>query len=329
MGSDNPLNYGLKAANVRVLQVDGAWLGQAKTAVKLSGGTSTDKITFRLVCIQGMENTLHSRDSNATIASLGGWYRISEPNISSNTRLVSALFEPRSWVSTNSKTALAVTRNSISPTEDMGEDDSYVPSNDELLNVLANSFVSIFGVAPSVAEKMQLQGIINSGFTPDEFAAALQDASALIKLQIAARWKRAPSNAELAKFTMAWLFSENGIDLNAPVTPIPANCNFQNLNILHGDSVMAYANSRVPFGDSCRSERRTCNNGSLSGSLSHTFCNVDAPANCRFVSGITVAHGKSVLAYKTVKAVHGQCVAERRSCSNGSLSGSFGHSFCK
>lgn len=409
MGSDNPLTYSLKASNVRVLQVDGAWLGQAKTAVRLLGGTSTDKITFRLSCIQGTENTLHSTDSNANIASLGGWIRVSEPRISTNTRLISTLFEPRSWAKIDSKIALSAARNNLNQNEDTGENDTYVPSDNERLQAAESSYQTIFGVAPSTTERARLQSLIESGFSSEEIAEALQDARAIVNSQFVATWNSSPKNADLALLTMDWLFNDNGANLEdriasyapqrtpavstTPTTPsptptasvpnacafagntvahgatvtayansrvpfgstcqserrlcnngtlsgslshsicnvdTPAACDFvSGIKVAHGDAVMAYANSRVPFGGTCQAERRLCNNGTLSGSLSHSICNVDTPAACDFVSGIKVDHGHSVVAYKTTKAVNGKCASERRLCDNGNLRGSYGHSFCR
>jgi hypothetical protein len=47
-------------------------------------------------------------------------------------------------------------------------------------------------------------------------------------------------------------------------------------SISHGQSVTAYAASSVPCGNSCTSQTRTCNNGSLSGSYGYSSCSVGA-----------------------------------------------------
>ena len=48
-----------------------------------------------------------------------------------------------------------------------------------------------------------------------------------------------------------------------------------------GDSVIAYATSSVPYGDSCHSENRVCSDGTLSGSFTNQACTVDAaPTTC-------------------------------------------------
>lgn len=50
--------------------------------------------------------------------------------------------------------------------------------------------------------------------------------------------------------------------------------------IAHGQSVTAYSSSQVACGQSCASEARSCNNGSLSGSYSNASCSVAAcPVN--------------------------------------------------
>ena len=45
--------------------------------------------------------------------------------------------------------------------------------------------------------------------------------------------------------------------------------------IAHGNSVTAYQTPSVPYGNSCVSETRTCNNGTLTGSYTNTSCTPD------------------------------------------------------
>ena len=45
--------------------------------------------------------------------------------------------------------------------------------------------------------------------------------------------------------------------------------------VLHGDSVKAYEDAKVPAGDKCNGEIRTCNDGSLSGKFLFNQCQVD------------------------------------------------------
>lgn len=68
---------------------------------------------------------------------------------------------------------------------------------------------------------------------------------------------------------------------------------------------------------------------SLSGSpKSANVARSITTADCSF-NGQTVAHGSSVTAYKTNSVAQGQtCQSETRTCTNGTLSGSFAHSSC-
>lgn len=52
----------------------------------------------------------------------------------------------------------------------------------------------------------------------------------------------------------------------------PADCTFNGRTIAHGSAVTAYASATVPVCEYCESERRTCNNGVLSGSYSVASC---------------------------------------------------------
>jgi hypothetical protein len=53
-----------------------------------------------------------------------------------------------------------------------------------------------------------------------------------------------------------------------------AVCNFNGLTVLHLGNVTAYQASTVPFGQTCISQSRTCNNGILSGSYINSSCSV-------------------------------------------------------
>jgi hypothetical protein len=58
----------------------------------------------------------------------------------------------------------------------------------------------------------------------------------------------------------------------------PSNCNLPwGGQISHGSSVTAYQSSSVPFGSTCASQTRTCNNGLLSGSYTRSSCSVQPP----------------------------------------------------
>ncbi len=107
------------------------------------------------------------------------------------------------------------------------------------------------------------------------------------------------------------------------------NCSFNGQAVLSGESVMAYQNSTVDFGETCLSETRLCDDGALSGTYNYANCMVGAPASCLF-NGETLESGRSVQAYQNSSVVYGEsCQAEMRECQNGDLSGSFNFSMCE
>ncbi|WP_409477861.1 hypothetical protein [Pseudobdellovibrio sp. HCB154] len=126
-------------------------------------------------------------------------------------------------------------------------------------------------------------------------------------------------------------FSSASFAVSTPGSDIPsdyANCTFNGQTVAHGSSVNAYQNSTVAYGTYCSAERRTCDNGVLSGSFQYATCSVAAPASCLF-NGQTVAHGSSVQAYPNSTVSYNQtCQAETRTCSNGVLSGSAAYASC-
>lgn len=107
-----------------------------------------------------------------------------------------------------------------------------------------------------------------------------------------------------------------------------ASCLFNGQTIAHGQGITAYASSSVGYGQSCASQYRVCNNGSLGGSYQYPSCSAGSAANCNF-NGQTVYHGQSVTAFANSSVPFGQvCSSENRTCNNGSLSGSYGSSSC-
>ncbi len=106
------------------------------------------------------------------------------------------------------------------------------------------------------------------------------------------------------------------------------NCTFDGKPIDEEASITAYPFSAVPFGQMCVSEKRTCVNGSLSGSAKFSSCAVGAAAACLF-DGVTILDGQHVEASKSSSVAFGEaCVSESRVCKNGVLSGTFQFSSC-
>lgn len=100
--------------------------------------------------------------------------------------------------------------------------------------------------------------------------------------------------------------------------------------ISDGQSVAAYSTSSVTCGNTCAFETRTCNAGVLSGSYTSQNCSVDAcggGASCvlpfTFGGGASINDGDSVTAYASPTDC--PSASETRTCTNGSLSGSYGY----
>lgn len=97
----------------------------------------------------------------------------------------------------------------------------------------------------------------------------------------------------------------------------------------HGSSVTAYQAASVPWGGTCTSQARTCTNGVLSGTYSSKTCAVATPTNCTTPWGATVNHGASTTAYQTASVPSdGTCTSQTRTCTNGTLSGTYANSSC-
>ena len=62
------------------------------------------------------------------------------------------------------------------------------------------------------------------------------------------------------------------------VVQAPANCTLERQTVAHDKKIKAWEEKEVPFGNACKSQERTCTNGTLSGSYSHLSCIVRAPA---------------------------------------------------
>ena len=111
-------------------------------------------------------------------------------------------------------------------------------------------------------------------------------------------------------------------------TAAARSCLFDGKTIAHGQFTLAYLNSSSQFGNTCSQENRVCNDGTLSGSYTFGSCTIDQPASCLF-DGRTLAHGETAFAFQSSTSSFGvACTQENRTCSNGTLSGSFNFSSC-
>ena len=116
---------------------------------------------------------------------------------------------------------------------------------------------------------------------------------------------------------------------NCSVNP-PASCNLPwGGSVAHGGSVTAYQTSSVSCLNSCNGQTRSCNNGTLSGSYTNQSCTVNACNSCTRPWGGTVAHGGSITAYASASPACGtSCSSQSRTCSDGTLSGSYTNQSC-
>lgn len=110
----------------------------------------------------------------------------------------------------------------------------------------------------------------------------------------------------------------------------PLPCSFNGVPVAHGSNVTAYQTASVPFGSTCNSQSRACNNGVLSGSYTFATCTTGAPPppTCTF-NATTLASGASVLAFQAASVPSGStCQSQMRVCNAGVLSGTYAFPNC-
>jgi hypothetical protein len=99
--------------------------------------------------------------------------------------------------------------------------------------------------------------------------------------------------------------------------------------IAHAQVVTAYAEASVSCDGQCRSEERTCRDGTLTGNYPAQSCTVATCGTCSLPWGGSIGHGEEVTAYASSGVACGQqCSSQRRSCNDGQLSGSYRHESC-
>lgn len=109
----------------------------------------------------------------------------------------------------------------------------------------------------------------------------------------------------------------------------PASCLFNGQTISHGETVNAYLNSNVAYGEMCSVETRMCDNGHLSGTFNFASCDAGQAASCLF-NGQTIPHASSIIAFQSSSTNSSStCNSENRICENGILSGSFTFASCE
>jgi hypothetical protein len=110
-----------------------------------------------------------------------------------------------------------------------------------------------------------------------------------------------------------------------------ADCSVNGQSVKHGASTTLFVSSSVPFGQTCESQQRTCNNGQLSGTATHATCVVEnaPPAKSCSLNGKTIASGAAVTVFQSSSVAFGKtCVSQARTCTDGVLSGSYTSESC-
>ena len=111
----------------------------------------------------------------------------------------------------------------------------------------------------------------------------------------------------------------------------PAACLIDGRTIPSGGTIKVFQSATVGFGQKCDdvSQVRACNNGILSGNYTFSTCTTDKAKDCSY-NGSIIANGQSKRYYRqsTVPFL-GNCSAELRVCTNGSLSGTFTFDNCR
>lgn len=103
--------------------------------------------------------------------------------------------------------------------------------------------------------------------------------------------------------------------------------------INHWDTIVAFAQSSVPYGQSCQSQVRTCSFGQLLGNYQNKSCSVSNLPNqsCNNTARGNLSNGQSVTAYSVSSVPSGQSCEnykEIRTCFNGYLNGSNPYASC-
>lgn len=114
--------------------------------------------------------------------------------------------------------------------------------------------------------------------------------------------------------------------------PPPSSCTNPTggADIPHGDTIDLALNSTENWPNTCSYETRSCNNGTLSGSYTQASCSENPPSVCTNpVDGTDIAHGVTLtFALNATEAYPATCSYESRTCTNGSLSGTYTEASC-
>lgn len=79
-------------------------------------------------------------------------------------------------------------------------------------------------------------------------------------------------------------------NLSLPSVAVAVSCPFNGTSVPSGSTVTAFEASTVPFGQTCKSQIRTCTQGVLSGTYTQPTCNVNPPAPVISRGGLSAAY---------------------------------------
>lgn len=315
MGSDNPHNYSLDASNVASMNIDSAWFGQGQNAIRLTGGKSSDSIRLTGVQLQSTTTgtVFNSQNSNASIRNFGGWYRIGAVKVGQSTSMTAMLFEGLGYDKTASSqrtnhtlvSSYKSSTRSIRSSELLfmmsfpsaransndNEDEMPQPvidaagiiTKESWLELITTAYQQKVGAAIPTSIKTEFADDLDNGETSDEITERIATAVTTQQTLFIEVNSRTPSTAERKILVEMKLLGASDADLAArartleaqrlaSVAATSANCSLSNNAVPHGGSITAWRSSLVAFGAKCESEVRSCTNGRLTGSFSHTFC---------------------------------------------------------
>ncbi len=144
-------------------------------------------------------------------------------------------------------------------------------------------------------------------------------------VQVMPQLKTYTSYAEMTRDRAQFMYVGGCLD----TTPTPIlSCSFNGQTVSSGQSVTAYQTSTVSYGSQCVSEQRSCSSGTLSGSYTNARCSVGQASSCT-LNGQIIAHNSGITTYQSATVPYGStCQSQIRTCTNGTLSGSFTNTSC-
>lgn len=108
--------------------------------------------------------------------------------------------------------------------------------------------------------------------------------------------------------------------------PGPDSCTLDGQTVAHGASHTFYS-SRSNNDCAGISQVRTCNDGTLDGDPGYQYASCGA--GCNVAPWGAIDHGASVTAFQAATVSNAPCVKQTRTCTDGTLSGTYAHDNCE